>query len=191
MKCGVLMGILVIAGIILLVGCKKEVPDVQEEAAAPVAAEDVREADVQEMPEAEAAEMPACSTNSDCEAGIKCVDRKCQVLSDLYSGSCEQKCTIKDVTLTTSDGELYTVTAGKGGYTKAGAVEWALEDVPAFCDQGSNLAAFIITKRNYGEKISESLVTVMEGETSDVITHPTIDSLQFRLRVSDVGLTCG
>ncbi len=103
--------------------------------------------------------------------------------------SCTQTCRVKEVTITTSDGDTIPLVPGKGGYTGAGAIEWVVERGPEQCERELTVP-IKITKRNYGKIVSEDSVTLSKGQTSKIIDHPTIKTLRFTLRLDDVKAQC-
>lgn len=128
----------------------------------------------------------ACTTSAECGEMI-CIDGICANMDEIFSGACPQTCTVKELTITTSDGETLSATPGKGGYTAAGAIEWFIESGPLQCATDP-LVPVRIVKRNFGKVVSEEHITLVKGITSRVINHPTILSLGFTLRLDEV--TC-
>lgn len=102
---------------------------------------------------------------------------------------CAQPCIVKELTISTNDGETLPLVPGKGGYTAAGAIEWVVEKGPAQCGPEFQVPVKI-TKRNYGKIVGEDSVTLIKGQTSKIIDHPTIKSLAFTLRLDDVKVQC-
>lgn len=99
------------------------------------------------------------------------------------------KCTVKELTITTSDGDTLPMVPGKGSYTGAGAIEWAVEKGAPQCEEEVKVPIKII-KRSYGKIVSEDSLSLVEGETSKIIDHPTIKTLKFTLRVDDLKVQC-
>jgi hypothetical protein len=99
------------------------------------------------------------------------------------------QCTVKEVTVTTSDGDTLPLVPGKGGYTGAGAIEWVVEKAPAQCEEELTVPIKIV-KRSYGKIVGEDTVSLRDEETSKIIDHPTIKTLKFTLRVDDLKLKC-
>lgn len=136
-------------------------------------------------------ELLSCTYTSECAEGKECVNGKCLLLTDLYSSECEQKCTIKNVTVSTSDGGLpETYKPGQGSYTAAGGLAWNVLRVPEHCPAEAPLAAFQLTYKTTGKVLGESIVTVAEGQESEVITHPALPSVKFKLKVDEVEMEC-
>ena len=99
------------------------------------------------------------------------------------------RCTVKEVTVTTSDGDTLPLVPGKGGYTGAGAIEWAVEKAPAQCEEELTVPIKIV-KRSYGKIVGEDNIALADGETSKIIDHPTIKTLKFTLRLDSWKLQC-
>ena len=159
----------------------KEVPKTEE---VPEANKNV----VPEIPKVE--EKVSCEVTSDCDEGLLCIDGECGVIADLYNTDCENKCTIKSVTVLTSDGETYTLKLGQGSYSYAGALEWRLLSTPEYCQGDDPLVPIRLIKKSYGEILEKEVITLHKGETSDVITHPTVGSVKFTATLKDVEEDC-
>ena len=143
---------------------------------------------IQAPPSAQAPVLhQVCTTSAEC-GEMSCIDGICATLSEVFSGVCAQTCTVKELTITTSDGETLMGLPGKGGYTGAGAIEWFIEGGPLQCATDP-LVPVRIVKRNFGKIVSEEHITLAKGSTSRVINHPTISSLVFTLRLDDVKCT--
>ncbi len=137
-----------------------------------------------------------CRVNADCAEGTLCIDGSCNTIASLYNTAttaCAKKCTVETVDVTTSDGEKYTLARTQGSYTAAGALEWKVGSIPLYC-QGSpgekKLIPFHFIKKTTGKVISEEVVTVEEGKTSPVITHPTVARVKFTVKVDKVKEVC-
>jgi hypothetical protein len=140
---------------------------------------------IQAPPTSQAPQLhQACTTSAEC-GEMSCIDGICAMLSEVFSGACAQTCTVREMTLTTSDGETLTALPGKGGYTGAGAIEWFIESGPLQCSSDPLVPVHIV-KRNFGKVVSEEHITLAKGSTSRAINHPTILSLAFTLRLDDV-----
>jgi len=145
---------------------------------------------VEEMPAEVAPVIETCRVNADCTDNKKCIEGTCGMIADLYVTDCEKKCTLKSLELTTSDGESYTLVKGQGGYTAAGAVEWKIVSFADYCPSEDLVIPINIYKKNYGKVVSEQVITLKEGETSPVITHPTVTNLAFTLKVNELKESC-
>ena len=158
----------------LLLGCAENVPT----------AEGIQP---QEAEITEEASEPSCTTDDDC-GGKQCIGGICQQISDPVD-TCEATCRITGVTIETSDGQTLELVPGKGSYTAAGALQWRIESSPKHC-KGEARIPIEITRYNYGEKLDQEIITLAEGESSRVITHPTITSVAFMLTVNYIAELC-
>ncbi|MEK6950399.1 MAG: hypothetical protein AABX13_01610 [Nanoarchaeota archaeon] len=133
-----------------------------------------------------------CTVNADCAEGTLCIDGSCATIASLYNtaAACAQKCTVETVDVTTSDGEKYTLARTQGSYTAAGALEWKVGAIPLYCPGEKKLIPFHFFKKTTGKVISEEVVTVEEGQTSPVITHPTVSRVKFTVTVNKVKEVC-
>ena len=131
-----------------------------------------------------------CSVNADCTAGNLCIDGTCKTLASLYQNDCTNQCNYNAVVLKTSDGDTYTLNKGQGSYTAAGALEWQLLTIPDYCPEEKVTIPLKIIQKNAGKVLGEQIVTVKEGATSAVITHPTIKRISFTITVEIMEETC-
>ena len=145
---------------------------------------------VVEEPLPEATELVGCEYNSDCEQGLLCINKECQTLASLYKTDCDNKCGVASVKVTTSDGEEYDLSLGQGSYSYAGALEWRLMKTPDYCAGEDPLVAVNIIKKTTGKVVGEQVITLHKGETSEVITHPTIKKVSFTATLTDVSEKC-
>ncbi len=184
--------------IILVVSCAEqvveqklpeieEIPTFQEET--PILGEAIQDV-VEEEEEEEETTLKTCQRNKDCEEDLKCIDNSCQVLADLYEIGCQETCTIAEVTLTTSDEETYKLAKGRGSYSYAGALEWRIKSTPNYCQGEEPLVPIELIKKNYGEILERQIITLNEGETSDLITHPTSTRVQFTTTIESIQEVC-
>ena len=111
-------------------------------------------------------------------------------MASLYNTDCDNKCTITGVKVETSDGEEYDLTLGQGSYTAAGALEWKLLKTPDYCQGETPLVAINIIKKTTGKIVGEQVLTLRKGETSEVITHPTVKRVKFTATLVDVAESC-
>ncbi len=132
----------------------------------------------------------SCAVTADCDAGKQCIDGECGTIEALYSTNCESKCNFEEVVISTSDNESYTLGRGQGSYTAAGALEWKLVAVPDHCAAENILVPIKIIKKNYGRILGEEVLTLHEGETSDVVTHPAISRIAFTVKLDSVKEEC-
>tara|TARA_Y100000310_G_C20621728_1_gene783707 strand:- start:234 stop:797 length:564 start_codon:yes stop_codon:yes gene_type:complete len=135
-------------------------------------------------------EVPACTVKADCEEWKDCIDGECKVVADLYNTECENKCDYNNVVVKTSDGNTLTLSRGQGSYTSAGAVEWKLMPGPKYCPDENLPIPIKLLKKNTGEILSEEIVTLKVGETSNTITHPTISRVSFTVTVESINEVC-
>lgn len=150
-------------------------------------------------PSVTAAAGDPCTINADCAEGTLCIDSSCNTIASLYNTAntaCAKKCTVEMVDVTTSDGEKYSLARGQGSYTAAGALEWKVGSIPLYCPSSSSspgekkLIPFHFIKKTTGKVLEEEVVTVEEGKTSTVITHPTVSRVKFTVRVDKVKEVC-
>lgn len=133
----------------------------------------------------------SCEDNAGCDEGEECIDGKCGTMAELYKSDCELKCNFDEVIVSTSDGESYTLKKGQGSYTSAGALEWKIVSVPPYCPSEEIVVPIKILKKNYGKIISEQVITLKKGETSNKITHPTITTISFTVTLDEIKENCG
>lgn len=131
-----------------------------------------------------------CEKTSDCEEGLLCIDRECGLIAELYETDCENKCKITSVEVLTSDDEIYTLKLGQGSYSYAGALEWRLLSTPEYCPGDEPLVPIRLIKKSYGEILEKQVITLHKGETSGVITHPTVKGVKFTAKLQDVVEEC-
>lgn len=146
------------------------------------------------LPEPEVKEIVpepiGCEYNSDCKEGLFCINKECKTLASLYNTDCANKCTITGVKVETSDGEKYDLSLGQGSYTAAGALEWKLLKTPDYCKGENTLVAVNIIKKTTGKVVGEQVLTLHKGETSEIVTHPTVKSVKFTATLADVKEEC-
>ncbi len=181
-----LISILVV--LLFLFGCQQLQVQKTE---TPAVAESVAEA-VQESSEvvSEQQEVIGCEYNSDCEQGLLCINKGCKTLASLYNTDCVNKCSVSAVKVQTSDGEEYDLSLGQGSYTAAGALEWKLMKTPDYCKGENPLVAVNIIKKTTGKVVGEQVLTLHKGDTSEVVTHPTVKSVKFTAMLADVTEKC-
>ncbi|HLD39840.1 MAG TPA: hypothetical protein VJB13_01745 [Candidatus Nanoarchaeia archaeon] len=134
-----------------------------------------------------------CSDNRECKLGLYCVNKKCTGLDTLYThegGDCTKLCSYYAVKMITSDKESYDLKPKQGSYTGAGALEWKLLEMPQYCKGESAIVPVNIIKKQTGKKISEEVILLHDGESSTVLTHPTIPKLAFTLTLEKVFESC-
>ena len=135
-------------------------------------------------------EVVGCEYNSDCKEGLLCINKECKTLASLYKTDCANKCSITAVKVKASDGEQYDLSLGQGSYTAAGALEWKLMKTPDYCQGGNPLVAVDIIKKTTGKIVGEQVLALHKGETSEVVTHPTVKSVKFTATLMDVTEKC-
>lgn len=146
------------------------------------------------QPSVTAAVGGPCAVNADCAEGTLCIDGSCATIASLYNTACAKKCTVEIVDVTTSDGEKYSLARGQGSYTAAGALEWKVGNIPLYCPSTAagekKIIPFHFIKKTTGKVLEEQVVTVEEGKTSVVITHPTVSRVKFTVKVEKVKEVC-
>jgi hypothetical protein len=179
---------------IIILGCTKEQPQVDqiEEQVLPPVQEEPPQIEEPIIEPIEEELNLTCQRNSDCLNNLYCIDLECKTLADINVAQeeCETKCSLTNATITTSDGEEYTLRRGQGSYSYAGAIEWKIGIMPAFCPSKNVKVPLVTIKKNYGEILGEQITTLTKGQTSEVITHPTSSRVNFQLTLKDFKQTC-
>ena len=135
-------------------------------------------------------EKTGCIDNNQCE-GKKCIDGECQEVADLYeTKECQAKCNFNKATLLTSSGRTISISRGQSTYTEAGAIAYKLLSGPDYCENSDPVVPIEITKMNLGKELGKEVITIEVGETSPVITHPTIKRIKFTLEVKGITQIC-
>ncbi|MBU0457685.1 MAG: hypothetical protein ABH824_00480 [Nanoarchaeota archaeon] len=183
--------------IALILGCKtpinpEDVTAVQEEIKQPIEEVIIEEQpeDVEEIKEPKVEEAIPCTKNSECTEGLLCINSKCGKISDLYKTDCTDTCKITEVELITSDKETYTLSLGQGSYSYAGALEWKLMTTPNYCKGEKPLVPIKFIKKSMGKVLEEQIFTLNEGQTSGIITHPSIKSVKFTAKLVKATENC-
>lgn len=132
-----------------------------------------------------------CTHNENCEWNELCIETKCQKLETFYEvdDTCK-RCKFTKVEILTSDGETYNFAPGKGSYTAVSALEWNIISGKEYCQGTKPIIPINILKRNYGKIFSDEVILLQEGQTSDIMTHPTVKSLAFTLKIVKVEESC-
>src|SRR3989344_4001419 len=148
--------------------------------------------DTTEMQGKGLAEGGECNDNRECKVGLYCIANKCNTLNSLYTGEgdCSKLCSYYAVKVITSDGESYDLKPKQGSYTGAGALEWKILEMPQYCKWEKAVVPINIIKKQTGKILSEEVITLHEGESSELLTHPTVSKLAFRLTVDRVFESC-
>jgi hypothetical protein len=131
-----------------------------------------------------------CTHNSNCTSGNYCIEGRCKQLTAFYNSSCQQKCKVKKIEISTSDKETLTLSPGEGSYTAAGALNWKIISIPQYCKGKDLVIPIKILKRNYGKVFSDEVVMLKKGETSKTITHPIMDEIAFKLTIKEIKEEC-
>jgi hypothetical protein len=121
------------------------------------------------------------------------VNGRCGFLAQIYSqplDSCAKVCNFYNVDLLTSDKESYSVKAGEGSYTGAGALNWKVLNAPPHCLGEPVRIPLEITRKSPGKTSTSQVITLMKGESSGLLTHPGVPNLYFTLLVTDVFEVC-
>lgn len=132
----------------------------------------------------------SCTINSDCEQGKSCINKICGKVADLYNTACESKCNFNQIEISTSDGDDFNLSRGQGSYTAAGAVEWKLLSGPDYCPGNEIIVPVELIRKDTGKIIGKEVITLNPGKTSDSITHPSIKSISFTLKIEKVNEEC-
>ncbi|MBU0470472.1 MAG: hypothetical protein KJ598_00370 [Nanoarchaeota archaeon] len=134
----------------------------------------------------------ACTDNKQCPQGEYCINDYCTALSSLYQGTgdCSKQCEIYAIEMTTSDKETYNIKPKGGSYTSAGALEWKTLKMPIHCKGEQPIVPINIIQKKTGEIINERVITLKQGETSKILTHPSIPSVQFSLKANRIYYSC-
>lgn len=134
-----------------------------------------------------------CTHNANCSVGEYCLNGNCGKLAEVYQAkleTCNKKCKINSLSIYTSDGESYDLSLGQGSYTAASALEWKTMTTPEFCAEDEVIVFIKILKRNYGNILGDEVITLKEGETSKIITHPLMPEVKFTLMVKNLDKVC-
>jgi len=135
---------------------------------------------------------PACKDNNQCPPGNYCIDGNCGLLSSLYTGAgdCSRMCNYYALTVSTSDGEVYTSVKPKtGSYTATGVLEWKVLAVPDYCKGEPVIVPFRIIRKEAGEIINEDVITLRKGETKQMLIHPD-ETNTFSLKIDRLKELC-
>jgi len=133
-----------------------------------------------------------CIDNAQCASGNYCISSQCASLSSLYEGKgdCSKLCNYYALKISTSDGESYNIKPKKGSYTAAGGLEWKVLEMPDHCKGEPAIVPINIIKKKTGSIINSRVITLTQGQTSPVQTHPEIPSLAFTLKVDEIFELC-
>ena len=134
----------------------------------------------------------ACQDSFQCPQQEFCISKTCQTLESQYTGigDCSKQCNTYAARIKTSDGESYPVKPGQGSYTSAGAIEWKVLDGPTHCKGEPALLPIRITRKDQEGIINQEHFVLKQGETSKVITHPSVASASFTLMVERIFEWC-
>ncbi|HLC88649.1 MAG TPA: hypothetical protein VJG49_01300 [Candidatus Nanoarchaeia archaeon] len=133
-----------------------------------------------------------CTDNNQCPPGQYCLDGSCGLLSSLYTGAgdCSRMCNYYALTISTSDGEIYTSVKPKtGSYTATGVLEWKVLAVPDYCKGEPAVVPFRIIRKEAGEIINEEVLTLRKGETKQMLVHPE-ETNTFSLKIDRIKELC-
>lgn len=134
-----------------------------------------------------------CLDSFDCREGLECIDHNCGTIAQLYDTDCEQKCNFNQITVSTSDGEEYTLEPGEGSYSYAGAIEWKVASVPDYC-MGEDIEDIIVPiqliKKANSQIVGEEVITLQQGDISEEVTHPTISRVSFKITLESIEENC-
>jgi len=120
-----------------------------------------------------------CKTDNHCNDYISETSDQC---SETYQGTF---CVHKPVV------EVYDLKPKQGSYGAAGAIEWKVLDSPAYCEGENAIVPIKIIRKDGKEIISEEIITLNQGETSEAITHPLYDGFTFKLKIDKISKPVG
>ena len=120
-----------------------------------------------------------CKTDNHCNDYISETSDQC---SETYQGTF---CVHKPVV------EVYDLKPKQGSYGAAGAIEWRILDSPAYCEGENAIVPIKIIRKKGKEILSEELITLNQGETSEAITHPLYDGFTFKLKIDKISKPVG
>jgi len=155
----------------------------------PVRANPVQLPPTNETSEEVNAQPVSCEVSGDC-SNFPCIDGVCRSIASLYETNCEKKCSLDGVVIETSDAETYTLKKGQGSFSYAGAIEWKIESFPDYCSTNELRIPLKIIKKNTGKVIETQVITLAKGETSKLITHPTIERVKFTATLKEINENC-
>ena len=87
--------------------------------------------------------------------------------------------------------EEYVLKPKQGSYTMAGAVEWKVLDVTEYCEGEQAIIPIKIIRKSGRDILTEEIITLKQGETSDLITHPLYESSSFVLKIDKISKPVG
>lgn len=179
---------------LFIVACELDVEDIpMRELEEQVSEEEAESVEEQLEEQSEPEEPVSCTDNSDC-GGKKCINSKCSTVAELYAAQegtdCEKKCNFDSVTLTTNDDQTFTLSRGESTYSYAGALPWGIVSGPDYCPMDNVPVPIKIEKVTTGKKLGENIITLKVGETSEVITHPTIERIAFTVTLESIDEKC-
>jgi hypothetical protein len=193
------IGLLILILTLFVIGCSHpievvnesvvEEPILEEQLVEEVVTEEIFE----ELIEPVVEEETNCTDKANCLWDEQCIDGICGKLDVIYDieSECGSKCNFDNVHVSTSDGDSFVLPRGQGSYTSAGAVEWKLISSKDYCKgEEDTPVAIKLLKKNYGKIISEEVIILEVGEESNIVTHPTISTLQFTLTVDSIDEVC-
>lgn len=132
-----------------------------------------------------------CTHTANCSIDEYCLNGNCGKLVDEYlTKDCQNKCKVSSVKIDTSDGETYDLSLGQGSYTAASALEWKTMSGQEFCPEDEAIIFIKVTTKNYDDIFSDEVITLKEGETSKVITHPLMPKIKFTLTLKSLEKVC-
>ena len=138
------------------------------------------------------AALGTCNDNAQCASGKYCIDAQCVALDSLYVGSssCDKLCNFYSVKVLTSDGETYLIKPGSGSYTAAGALEWEILSSGQHCNGERAVIPINLITKNDGKILEENVITLQDGDTSNVLTHPQLPNVNFQITIQEVFELC-
>ncbi|MBT3835965.1 hypothetical protein HOD05_01365 [Candidatus Woesearchaeota archaeon] len=175
--------------LLFLVACT-EVVEESPEAPVGKAIEVVPEPTPEPEPVVEKQVFLGCKDTSECQGIEQCIEGECKTIAQLYKTDCDVKCNFKSILVETSDGESTTINRGQGSYSYAGALAWTLQSGPDYCKEDKVIVPIKLEKNSYGKILETQTIILSPGETSDIITHPTVKSMSFTAKIVSVDESC-
>ena len=148
-------------------------------------------------------DVSECKNHLECSQDKKCINNKCQVLSNLFIKPCSLSCEDYSVKILTSDKEEYIVRPNQGGYTAAGSLSWDILKVNNQCGDGKSPIPIEFTSyspkryvdatgqtKTKIEIIGKQIITLGKSQTSPIISHPEHKNVAFKLTADEIFSLC-
>ncbi|MBI4983163.1 hypothetical protein HZC32_00775 [Candidatus Woesearchaeota archaeon] len=139
-------------------------------------------------------EAKKCRDSRQCGSNL-CINGLCSPLSSIYNtnparDSCAKVCNFYNLDVLTSDGESYTIKPKESSYTAAGALDWTILSAPDHCIEESAVVPIEVVKKKLSKTLIREVITLKEGQTSKVLTHPYAPKLAFTLTIDHIYEVC-